>query len=97
MFLLECFENGTVVALLKSVRSLCRQSYARTFDQLSGTTGLAVDVQYDFPWDGQLQSLLPFSGPAALSLKVLKTDAKLTKYVLKGVYDFNCKSARGLG
>lgn len=68
-----------------------RQSYSRAFENVKSTVGLSFYVDYDCPWDGELKSFLPFSGPSSLSLKVLKADENLTKYVVKGNYDFKCK------
>ncbi|XP_060861024.1 apolipophorins isoform X2 [Metopolophium dirhodum] len=65
-----------------------RQSYTREFENVNSTVGLSFYINYDFPWNGELKSLLPFSGPSSLSLKVLKVDENLTKYVVKGNYDF---------
>lgn len=48
-------------------------------------------MQYDYPWSGDIKSLLPHSGPSSFSLKILKVDPKLTKYVVKGTYDLKCK------
>jgi hypothetical protein len=59
---------------------------------LSNATGLSFFMHYDFPWNGHvMESLLPFAGTSAVSFKVLKTDTKLTKYVMRGTYDFKCK------
>uniref|UniRef100_A0A2H8TZF4 Apolipophorin n=1 Tax=Melanaphis sacchari TaxID=742174 RepID=A0A2H8TZF4_9HEMI len=64
------------------------QSYTRTFEKFKDTTGLSFFINYDCPWNGDLKSLLPFSGPSSFSLKIFKVDEKLTKYVVKGNYDF---------
>ncbi|XP_026815483.1 apolipophorins [Rhopalosiphum maidis] len=65
------------------------KSYTRTFDKFKDTSGLSFYINYDCPWNGELKSLLPFSGPSSFSLKILKVDENLTKYVVKGNYDFN--------
>lgn len=70
---------------------LFRQAYTRTFDNLKDSVGLAFQTQFSFPWSGEFQSLHPFSGPSSLAFKILKLDQKLTKYILKGTYDFKCK------
>ncbi|VVC28237.1 Vitellinogen, open beta-sheet,von Willebrand factor, type D domain,Lipid transport protein, N- [Cinara cedri] len=71
-----------------------RQTYTKTFDSLKNTLGLSFSAQYDIPWDGNLHSLLPFSGPLSFSFKVLKEDENLTKYVVKGTYDFKSQSVK---
>lgn len=68
-----------------------RQSYTSAFESFGNTVGLSFYVDYNYPWNGELKSLLPFSGPSSLSLKVFKVDENLTKYVVKGNYDFKCK------
>lgn len=70
---------------------ISRQSYTRTFDQFEDIIGLSFFINYKCPWNGELKSLLPFSGPSSFSLKIFKVDEKLTKYVVKGNYDFKCK------
>jgi hypothetical protein len=70
---------------------ISRQSYTRTFDKFKDTSGLSFYINYDCPLNGELKSLLPFSGPSSFSLKILKVDENLTKYVVKGNYNFNCK------
>jgi len=76
---------------IDSNNCIFRQSYTRAFENVNSTVGLSFYVNYDFPWNGELKSLLPFSGPSSLSLKVLKVDENLTEYVVKGNYDFKCK------
>lgn len=59
---------------------------------MSEATGLSFFVHYDLPWNGHvMESLLPYAGTSSISLKVLKVDKQLTKYVMKGTYDFKCK------
>lgn len=58
---------------------------------MSESLGLSFCMQYDYPWSGNIKSLLPHSGPSSFSLKILKVDPKLTKYVVKGTYDLKCK------
>lgn len=70
---------------------ISRQSYTRTFDQFEDNIGLSFFIHYECPWNGELKSLLPFSGPSSFSLKIFKVDEKLTKYVVKGNYDFKSK------
>lgn len=67
-----------------------RRNYDNTFDDLSKSLGLSLNVRYDFPWNGELKSLLPFSGPSSFSFKVLKVDENLTKYIVRTTYNFNC-------
>lgn len=67
-----------------------RKTYSKTVEDLNNL-GLSLNVQYEYPWSGEIKSLLPFSGPSSFSMKVLKLDEKLTKYVLKGNYDFTCE------
>jgi len=81
-YTIKCTDNNNYIF---------RQSYTRAFENVNNIVGLSFYVDYDFPWNGELKSLLPFSGPSSLSLKVLKADENLTKYVVKGSYDFNCK------
>lgn len=64
------------------------QSYTRTFDQFEDIIGLSFFINYECPWNGELKSLLPLYGPSSFSLKIFKVDKKLTKYVVKGNYDF---------
>jgi len=68
-----------------------RQSYTRAFESFGDTAGLSFCVHYNFAWSRDLKLLLPFSGPLSLSLKIVKVDENLTKYVVKGIYDFKCK------
>jgi len=68
-----------------------RQSYTKAFENFKNTVGLSYYLNYNFPWNGELKSLLPFSGPSSLSLKIFKVDEKLNEYVVKGSYDFICK------
>ncbi|CAH1725498.1 unnamed protein product [Aphis gossypii] len=62
-------------------------SYTRTFDQFEDIIGLSFFINYKCPWNGELKSLLPFSGPSSFSLKIFKVDEELTKYIVKGNYD----------
>lgn len=66
-------------------------TYTRSFENMDHSLGLSLLVDVDIPWNGQYQSLLPFSGPSSLSLKVLKVDENLSKYVVRGSYDLKCK------
>jgi len=68
-----------------------RKSYTREFENLKNTVGLSYFVDYKFPWNGELKSLLPFSGPSSFSLNMFKDDEKVTEYVVIGSYDFMCK------
>lgn len=70
---------------------ISRQSYTRTFDQFEDIIGLSFYINYECPWNGELKSLLPLYGPSSFSLKIFKVDEKLTKYVVKGNYDFKSK------
>lgn len=68
-----------------------RSTYTRNFEHLVNSIGLSFSVNYNIPWNGNYNSLLPFSGPSSLSLKILKIDEKLTDYVMRGIYEFECK------
>lgn len=70
--------------------NLYRKTYTKALENVNNM-GLTYDVQYEYPWNGDFKSLLPLSGPSSFSLKILKVDEKLTKYVVKGNYDLKCK------
>lgn len=67
-----------------------RQTREKTFDNLSKSLGFSAYVKYDLHWNGELKSILPFSGPLSFSFKVLKVDENLTDYIIKANYNFDC-------
>jgi len=82
MFIIKRMDNNSYIF---------RHSYTRAFEHFKNTVGLSYYVDYNFPWNGELKSLLPFSGPSSFSLKMFKDDENLTEYVVIGSYDFMCK------